>query len=50
MKERASGILMHISSLPSDYGIGDFGIEAYKFVDFLKSSKMKYWQVQQEQL
>ncbi len=36
---------MHISSLPSDYGIGDFGIEAYKFVDFLKSSKMKYWQV-----
>lgn len=45
MKERASGILMHISSLPSDYGIGDFGIEAYKFIDFLKAAKMRYWQV-----
>lgn len=33
---RTSGILMHISSLPSDYGIGTMGIEAYKFVDFLK--------------
>ena len=45
MKKRASGILMHISSLPSKYGIGDFGVEAYKFVDFLVDSKMSYWQV-----
>ena len=36
---------MHISSLPSDYGIGDFGKEAYNFVDFLTQSKQKYWQV-----
>ena len=36
---RKSGILMHISSLPSDYGIGTMGKEAYKFVDFLKSAK-----------
>ena len=33
---RKSGILMHISSLPSDYGIGTMGKEAYKFVDFLR--------------
>ena len=31
---RASGILMHISSLPSEYGIGTFGREARRFVDF----------------
>ncbi len=45
MKERSSGILMHISSLPGKYGIGDFGAEAYRFIDFLKKSKVKYWQV-----
>ena len=33
--ERKNGILMHISSLPSKYGIGTLGLEAYKFVDFL---------------
>ena len=37
--ERKSGILMPISSLPSDYGIGTFGKEARKFVDFLKKAK-----------
>lgn len=42
--ERASGILMHISSLPSDYGIGTFGECAYRFVDFLKSAGQRYWQ------
>ena len=45
MFERSSGILMHISSLPSEYGIGDFGKKAYEFVDFLKKSKQKLWQV-----
>ncbi|MBF0486124.1 MAG: 4-alpha-glucanotransferase [Candidatus Omnitrophica bacterium] len=45
MNERASGILCHISSLPSPYGIGDLGPEAYRFVDFLAKSKQKYWQV-----
>ena len=34
--ERSSGILMPIFSLPSDYGIGTLGKEAYNFVDFLK--------------
>ena len=42
---RASGILMHISSLPSKYGIGTMGIEAYKFVDFLVEAKQTYWQI-----
>ena len=45
MFERSSGILMHISSLPSEYGIGDFGKKAYEFVDFLKKSEQKLWQV-----
>lgn len=43
--KRKSGILMHISSLPSKYGIGKFGREAYSFVDFLKECKQKYWQI-----
>lgn len=42
---RASGILMHISSLPNDYGIGKLGREAYEFVDFLSSAKQSYWQI-----
>lgn len=45
MRERSSGILMHISSLPGEYGIGDFGKEAYDFVDFLVNSNQKYWQI-----
>ncbi len=45
MRKRSSGILMHISSLPGEYGIGDFGKEAYNFVDFLALSKQKYWQI-----
>lgn len=44
-RERASGVLMHIASLPSQGGIGDFGAEAYGFVDFLKKSGQKYWQI-----
>lgn len=43
--ERGSGIIMHIASLPGKYGIGTFGQEAYKFVDFLKKSGQIYWQV-----
>ncbi|MEG1524828.1 MAG: 4-alpha-glucanotransferase [Clostridia bacterium] len=43
--QRSSGILMHISSLPSPYGIGTFGRAAYEFVDFLKRAKQRYWQV-----
>ena len=42
---RQSGILMHITSLPSPGGIGDLGKEAYAFADFLQASGMKIWQV-----
>ena len=43
--ERGSGVLMHISSLPSRYGIGTMGESAYKFVDFLSKAGQKYWQI-----
>lgn len=43
--ERCAGILMHISSLPSPYGIGTFGKEAYEFVDRLVLARQKFWQV-----
>jgi 4-alpha-glucanotransferase len=43
--ERSSGVLCHISSLPSSYGIGDLGPEAFEFVDALERSRQRYWQV-----
>ncbi len=42
---RRSGILMHPTSLPGRFGIGDLGDEAYRFVDFLVSAGQTYWQV-----
>lgn len=42
---RKSGILMHISSLPSEYGIGKMGKAAYDFVDFLVDAGVKCWQI-----
>lgn len=42
---RKSCILMHISSLPSEYGIGKMGRHAFAFVDFLKSAGVKCWQI-----
>ena len=42
---RSAGILMPVSSLPSPYGIGTFGKEAYEFVDFVDKTNHKYWQV-----
>lgn len=42
---RANGILLPISSLPSDYGIGCFDRAAYDFVDTLKAAGQKYWQI-----
>ncbi|MBN2299800.1 MAG: 4-alpha-glucanotransferase [Acholeplasmataceae bacterium] len=42
---RKTGILLHISSLPSTYGIGTYGKEAYRFVDFLEQSEQSYWQL-----
>ena len=43
--KRSSGILLHVSSLPGKYGIGDVGQNAYKWVDFLESIGTKYWQI-----
>ena len=43
--ERSSGLLLHISSLPSYGGIGDFGSAAYAFADFLAAAKQRLWQV-----
>lgn len=42
---RRSGILLHISSLPSEFGIGSLGDEAIRFIDFLATSKQKLWQI-----
>ena len=45
MIKRGSGILMHITSLPSRFGIGDFGPEAYRFADFLADTRQSCWQI-----
>jgi 4-alpha-glucanotransferase len=42
---RASGILLHPTCLPGPHGIGDFGAEAFAFVDFLKDAGQTMWQV-----
>ncbi len=42
---RRSGILMHITSLPGNYGVGTMGKQAFGFVDFLKQSGQSYWQI-----
>ncbi|MCI8443452.1 MAG: 4-alpha-glucanotransferase [Provencibacterium sp.] len=42
---RASGILLPVFSLPSPYGIGTFGREAYRFVNFLAAAGQQYWQI-----
>ncbi|MGN0327393.1 MAG: 4-alpha-glucanotransferase [Lachnospira sp.] len=43
--QRNAGVLMAVSSLPSPYGIGTFGKDAYEFVDFMREINHKYWQV-----
>lgn len=42
---RASGVLLHITSLPGGYGIGSLGKNAYKWVDILKRAGQTYWQI-----
>lgn len=42
---RSSGILLHPTSFPSRFGIGDLGLEAYRFIDCLAESYQQYWQV-----
>ena len=45
MSKRASGILIHITSLYSQFGIGDLGHSSYEFIDLLSEAKQKYWQI-----
>lgn len=45
MKRRGSGILLHLSSLPSEFGVGDMGPWAYRFADFLVEAKQSFWQI-----
>ncbi|MEW6441884.1 MAG: 4-alpha-glucanotransferase [bacterium] len=45
MKRRGSGLLLHITSLPSRYGIGDMGPEACRFADFLAAAGQSLWQI-----
>ena len=42
---RSSGILLHPTSLPGNYGIGDLGDYAYRFVDWLVEANQTIWQV-----
>ncbi|HSM80034.1 MAG TPA: 4-alpha-glucanotransferase [Nodosilinea sp.] len=42
---RASGILLHPTSLPGRFGVGDLGPEAYQFIDFLADTRQQLWQV-----
>ena len=45
LTKRASGVLLHVTSLPSPFGIGDLGPSAYRFADFLRDSGQHYWQM-----
>ena len=45
LRSRSSGILLHISSLPSEYGIGCLGPDAYRWVDFLSQAWQRFWMV-----
>ncbi len=45
LNKRASGVLLHITSLPSGFCIGDLGSAAFDFVDFLKKAGQQYWQI-----
>lgn len=45
MQKRGSGILLAITSLPSEYGIGTLGKAVYEYIDFLEAAEQKYWQV-----
>ena len=43
--KRSSGVLLPVSALPSPHGIGTFGAEAYRFIDFLAAAGQRYWQI-----
>lgn len=45
LDKRSAGVLLHISSLPSETGIGNLGAEAYQFIDFLEAAGLSIWQI-----
>ncbi|MGK0310384.1 MAG: 4-alpha-glucanotransferase, partial [Lentimonas sp.] len=45
LDERTAGVLLHVSSLPSETGIGNFGTAAYRFIDFLGTAGLSIWQI-----
>ena len=45
LNKRSSGILLHPTSLPNRFGIGDLGDAAYRFIDFLSGSNQSIWQI-----
>src|SRR4051794_26034831 len=45
LDQRASGVLLHVTSLPGPYGNGDLGIEAHRFADWLLSAQQSFWQM-----
>jgi 4-alpha-glucanotransferase len=45
LNQRSSGVLLHITSLPGPHGLGDFGPDAYRFVDWLASAGQRIWQL-----
>ena len=42
---KRKGVILPIFSLPSKYGIGDFGNEAYEFIDILSENNIQYWEI-----
>ena len=44
IEDRAAGVMLHITSLPGPHGSGDFGPDAYRFVDWLASAGQRLWQ------
>lgn len=45
LRDRTSGILLHITSLPGPFGSGDLGDEAHRFAEFLQAAGQRYWQI-----
>ena len=45
LAHRTSGVLLHVTSLPSDFGIGDLGPWSYRFIDLLSQAKQRYWSI-----
>ena len=45
LNKRSSGVLLHLSSLPSNTGIGNLGASAYRTIDFIHAAGMRIWQI-----